>query len=72
MVGDVKPDCKEMWNLTTVGDMPTPRAQTAKNMYVSSVSFLTNLGSSRLFLAVMLVALFLLLLMAAAKALQKL
>ena len=24
MVGDVKPDCKEMWNLTTVGDMPTP------------------------------------------------
>ena len=25
MVGDVKPDCKEMWNLTTVGDMPTPR-----------------------------------------------
>ena len=49
-----------------------PRAQTAKDMYVSSVSFLTNLGSSRLFLAVMLVALFLLLLMAAAKALQKL
>ena len=21
----MKPDCKEMWNLTTVGDMPTPR-----------------------------------------------
>ena len=29
MVGNVTPDCKEMWNLTTVGNVTTPRMKVA-------------------------------------------